>query len=73
MKFLVEIQGFSLIFLGVLLFAALQLLHFTFVNFITFTPFAIMIMGGLASMYGSRNREALLTPPVLIIVLSRYF
>ena len=45
MKLLVKYGGLGLIFLGVLLFAMLQLLHFTFVNVITFIPLVIIIVG----------------------------
>ena len=45
MKFLLKYSGLALIFLGVLLLVVLHMLNFTFVNFITFTPFAIIIIG----------------------------
>ena len=45
MKLLVKYGGLGLIFLGVLLFATLQLLHFTFVNAVTSIPLVIVIVG----------------------------
>ena len=45
MKFLLKYSGLALIFLGVLLLVVLHMLNFTFVNFITITPFAIIIIG----------------------------
>ena len=45
MKLLVKYGGYSLIFLGVLLFATLQLYHFTFINFVTFIPLVFVIVG----------------------------
>ena len=45
MKLLVKYSGIALIILGVLLFSTLQILHFTFVNIVTFIPLVIVIVG----------------------------
>ena len=57
MKLLVKYGGLGLIFLGVLLFAMLQLLHFTFVNVITFIPLVIIIVGVSLHVW-SKKRES---------------
>ena len=57
MKFIAKYGGFALILIGVLLFVTLQLLHFTFVNFITFTPLALVI-GGVALHVWMKKRES---------------
>lgn len=45
MKFILKYSGLALILLGVLLLAALHLLHFTFVNVVLLTPFFIILAG----------------------------
>ena len=45
MKFILKYSGLALILLGVLLLAALYLLHFTFVNVVLLTPFFIILAG----------------------------
>ena len=45
MKFILKYSGLALILLGVLLFATLQLYHFTFINFVTFIPLVFVIVG----------------------------
>ena len=57
MKFFFKYGGLALILLGVLLFATLQLLHFTFVNFVTFIPFVIVIMGVSLHVWGQKRES----------------
>ena len=57
MKLLVKYSGIALIILGVLLFSTLQILHFTFVNIVTFIPLAIVIVGVSLHVW-SKKRES---------------
>ena len=57
MKLLCKYGGLALITLGVLLFATLQILHFTFVNFITFIPFVFVIMGVSLHVWGKKRES----------------
>ena len=57
MKLLVKYSGIALIILGVLLFSTLQILHFTFVNIVTFIPLVIVIVGVSLHVW-SKKRES---------------
>ena len=57
MKLLIKYSGIALIILGVLLFATLQILHFTFVNIVTFIPLVIVFVGVSLHVW-SKKRES---------------
>ena len=58
MKLLVKYGGFALIFIGVLLFAALQLFHFTFINIVTFIPLVFVIAGVSLHVWAKKSESS---------------
>ena len=58
MKLLVKYGGFALIFIGVLLFAALQLFHFTFINIVTLIPLVFVIAGVSLHVWAKKSESS---------------